>query len=176
MPTSKPLPESPVLPATRLESAAVQQLGHYSLPERTIEHDFAVQERYQAFSAELLRISLLGLGVIGVGAAKILFPEGPTAFDLTAPVRLGVVASLAGFAMSAGAALVHRYASVDSLSWHIQSLRRDVRDADGDAEQAEKERRLRYQQFVRARNALRVSATSLGFAAVTLAFALIVSM
>lgn len=165
-----------MLPATRLESAAVRQLGHYSLPEQTIEHDFAVQERYQAFSAELLRISLLGLGTIGVGASNVLFPEGSTTFDLTDPVRLGVVASLAGFALSAGAALVHRYASVDSLSWHIQSLRRDVRDADGDAENAKMERGLRYKQFVRARNALRVSAMSLGFATVMLAFALIVSL
>lgn len=176
MPTAKPHPESPVLPATRLKSAAVRQLGHYSLPERTIEHDFAVQERYQAFSAELLRISLLGLGVIGVGASKVLFPAGPTAFGLSDPVRLGVVASLTGFAISAGAALVHRYASVDSLSWHIQSLRRDVREADGDAKQGDRERKLRYQQFVRARNALRVSATSLGLAAAALAFALIVSL
>jgi hypothetical protein len=176
MPTNKPLPESPVLPANRIASDVVRQLGHCSLPERTIEHDFAIQERYQAFSAELLRISLLGLGVIGIGASKVLFPEGATSFDLTDPVRLGIVISLAGFAASAGAALVHRYASVDSLSWHIQSMRRDVRNADTDANQAENERRLRYKQFVRARNALRFSATSLGIAAVALAFALIVSL
>jgi hypothetical protein len=154
----------------------MRQLGHCSLPERTIEHDFAVQDRYQAFSGELLRISLLGLGVIGVGASKVLFPEGSSAFDLTDSVRLGVIVSLLGFAVSAGAALVHRYASVDSLSWHIQSLRRDVRDAEGDAKLAEKERRLRYRQFIRARDALRVSATSLGVAAISLALALIISL
>lgn len=176
MPTTTPLPESPVLPTTRLESAAARQLGHCSLPERTIEHDFAVQDRYQAFSAELLRISLLGLGVIGIGASKVIFPEATTSFDLTDPIRLGVIAALAGFAVSAGAALVHRYASVDSLSWHIQSMRRDIRDATGDAERAETERRLRYKQFVRARNALRASATSLGFAAGMLTFALIASL
>jgi hypothetical protein len=172
--TNSPAPEPAELPAASGgSSASVLQLGHYPLAEHTVEHDLSVQERYQAFSAELLRISLLGLGVLGVGFTNLLFPAATITIEITPVAQLGVATSLLGFAVSAGAALVHRYSSVDSLSWHVQSLRRDVRGAAGDSEAAKIERVRRYKQFVVARNALRVSAVSLGVAAAVLAGVLI---
>lgn len=149
-------------------------LGHYTIPDGTIEHDLAVQERYQAFSAELLRISLLGLSVVGFAISKVVFPDdaGRT-LSLDRAVMLLVVVALFGFGVSAAAALIHRYASVDSVSWHLQSLRRGLRNADGDQRVTEGERRMRFRQFNRSRNALRVSASALGVAASVLALALI---
>jgi hypothetical protein len=152
-------------------------LGHFTLPEGTIEHDLAIQERYQAFSAELLRISLLGLSVVGLATSKVLFPEqGGGRIELGYPVMLLVMVALFGFGLSAAAALIHRYSSVDSVSWHIQSLRRDLRNDPGDSAVAEGERRMRHRQFNRSRNALRVSASGLGVAASALALALILGL
>lgn len=154
-----------------------RQLGHFSLPERTIEHDLAIQERYQAFSAELLRISLLGLSVVGFAVSKVLFPDADGApIDLGAGITLALVASLVGFGISAAAALIHRYSSVDSLSWHVQSLRRDLRGTPDDARLAGKEQQRRYRQFLRSRKALRVSASALGLSAAALAAVLILTL
>lgn len=149
------------------------------MPERTVEHDLAIQERYQEFSAELLRISLLGLGAIGFALSQTLFPgETESRVELGAMLMAIVGIALLSFGISAAAALIHRYSSVDSVSWHIQSLRRGLRndDAEGDARAAEDDRAKRYQQFGTSRIALRVSATALGVASCALAIALVVVM
>lgn len=87
------------------------------LPEaRNLDLDLA--DRYQAFSAELLRLSLVGIAAYGYLAKQLLSPESdPTAvvvrlLDSRWPLVLG----LAAFSISASCALAHRYCSTDVIA------------------------------------------------------------
>lgn len=50
-------------------------LGLVPLPEKTIEYDLTLLQRFQEFSAELLRIALIGISVIGFALSRVLIPE-----------------------------------------------------------------------------------------------------
>jgi hypothetical protein len=52
-----------------------RSLGLVGVPEGTIEHDLALLERFLEFSAELLRLALIGISAIGFAVAKVVFPE-----------------------------------------------------------------------------------------------------
>ena len=45
--------------------AVKRQLGEVPLPAGTVEHDLGIAASYQEFSAELLRLSLAAIAVIG---------------------------------------------------------------------------------------------------------------
>lgn len=162
---------------TRSSDAIRLPLGQISLPERTIEHDLAIQGRYQEFSAELLRISLIGMGAIGFALSKTVFlDKAAHRPELSDTLLIIVAVALFSFGISAASALIHRFSSVDSVSWHIQSLRRGLRNEAGDAKTAAQDGQTRYRQFRRSRTALRISATALGVASCALAAALILVM
>ena len=50
-----------------------QSLGLVEIPDNTYEHDMAVSNKYQKFSAEVLRLSLLGIAAIGFLLTNTLF-------------------------------------------------------------------------------------------------------
>lgn len=157
-----------------MEADPTTPLGHVGIPERTFEHDLAVQERYQAFSAELLRLDLLGISAVGLVVINLMFPQGDASVkNLPLLSDIGLIIGLLCFGISAGAALTHRYCSADSLSWHLSSLRRGIRRSEEDATAEDVERHKRYRQFKASRTALLVSAIALGIAAAALVFAVI---
>ena len=47
-------------------------LGHYEAPP-SFKNDLDVLDRYQAFSAEILRIALLGLSALGVASSSVIW-------------------------------------------------------------------------------------------------------
>jgi hypothetical protein len=146
-------------------------LGTIQVPESTIEHDFAIQERYQDFTAEVLRLSLLGISGIGYIALKYVFPEKTPAPLMPTDANRWFMVALAGFGLASIASLVHRYVSVDSLSWHLQSIRKEIRDQGGDSASADSDRRYRYARFRQSRYAVVCSALSLGVGACAMAMA-----
>jgi len=75
-------------------------------------------DRYQAFVAELLRLSLLGIAVFGF-LYKITLEAGATIGVAKVPAALGILA----FGISALAALVFRFFAIESLDLYIQALR-----------------------------------------------------
>lgn len=149
-------------------------LGLVNIPEHTLEHDMTLLERYNEFSGELLRLGLLGITAIGFAASKALFPgEGQTTAEaLLQSVQCEAGLSLIAFGGCVAAALAHRYFATDSMSWHLQAMRRYVRAEGNDIEVAKAEFRRRHRQFKRSECAIRVASLSLGTGAVTMAFAI----
>jgi hypothetical protein len=157
-------------------------LGLVPLKEGTVEHDFFVLDRFIGFSTELLRLSLLGISAVAFWLSKAMFPEGDGAPIMIADAARPLVAlSLVAFASSSAAALMHRYAAADSVSWHLQAMRRYERghasEGEGKSEDvrvADAERARRFAQFKRSRRSLLGSAIALGIGAGALAAAVVV--
>jgi uncharacterized membrane protein YidH (DUF202 family) len=149
-----------------------QSLGLVPLDEKTVEHDFIMLERFQDFSAELLRIALLGISAIGFAVSKLLFPEHDLVrAQVTPGAKVFLAFALIALSVSAAAALAHRYSSANSMSWHLQAMRRYKQ---GDAKQvikADSESKQRHKNFKTSRTALACSAIALAVGAASLAIA-----
>jgi hypothetical protein len=111
-------------------------LGLVNLPENSIQHDFGLADRYQAFSAELLRLSLLAIAGIGFLLANVFIKdkESPSyqAFLSDPNIRLYLSRSLWCLGISSGAALLHRYVSTDSLASQLRYARIHARKKSSD--------------------------------------------
>jgi hypothetical protein len=105
-------------------------LGFIDAPS-SFKDDLAVLDRYQAFSAEVLRIALLGLSGLGAVIFKLFFDEKVQTSQFQSPwVRLGIMFSAIAFGVAATAALLHRYCSSDSMTCHLEMLRLERVKAD----------------------------------------------
>ena len=93
-----------------------RSLATVVIDEKYIKPDAGLNEKYQAFSSELLRISLSGIRVFGF-LYKDLFNTLPTLAKMVS----GLAMLLFGFA--AAAALGHRYYSTDASACQIRFLR-----------------------------------------------------
>lgn len=101
-------------------------LGETSINRDAFELDLKINEGYQSYSAELLRLSLLALTGLSFVWLKLYLP------DKDAPSRdlssFGISGSLGiaflAFVLSSGAALFHRNTASESLAYHLTALRR----------------------------------------------------
>ena len=148
-----------------------KSLGVIAVPDSTVEHDFDIQSRYQDFTSEILRLSLLGISAVGYIVLKYLFPDKEPSTNVPDEARTPFVIALIAFGLASVASLLHRYVSVDSLSWHLQAIRKELRGASGDASSAKEDRKRRYSRFLISRYAVIAAAGSLGVGACTLAYA-----
>lgn len=107
-------------------------LSDIPVSKDTYEVDLAVLDRYQAFSAELLRLALLGLAGYGFLITKIALvtidSAGTLGFlnSLLAGKHFLAVGVIS-LAFAAMCALGHRYFSTDSIAHHIRRLRLHLR-------------------------------------------------
>lgn len=94
------------------------------LDEKSYAAEFALLDRYQKFSAELLRLSLLGIGVFG-----LLFKDTFAPIDwVSASTSLFAAsyvstASVILFGCAAACALAHRFFSSEAARYFLYSLR-----------------------------------------------------
>jgi hypothetical protein len=156
--------------------ADYKSLGLLPMPEHTIEHDFAMLTKFQEFSAELLRLALLGISAIALAVSKWLFSksdEMTLAAAHLAVARPWLILALVAFSIAAFAALYHRYASADSMSWHLQAMRRFQSGEPDQIVKARNESAQRFRRFKWSQNALRISTVTLGLGASALAIAVI---
>ena len=108
---------------TDVISNANPSLGNIEAPA-SFKDDLGVLDRYQAFSSEVLRISLLALSGLGALIFKIFFDKDfPTSGFQSPFVRIGIMTASVAFGVAAAAALLHRYCSSDSMSCQLQLLR-----------------------------------------------------
>lgn len=130
-----------------------RSLGLVEVPNNTYEHDLAVSNKYQNFSSEVLRLSLLGIAAIGFLVTNTVFKNsapphqtGPLGALLPKEFKYLITLSLAWLGMSAGCALLHSYFSADTVAWHLSVIRRELRKADEDdvAVVRERKKRKRY--------------------------------
>ena len=103
----------------------VRSLMDMALPKDAYEADLAVTDRYQQFSAEMLRLSLAGIGVFGfVFKDVVLSKEGGEHYALAFSHASWCFASgLVVLAISAGFSLAHRYYASDCIGIQISYLR-----------------------------------------------------
>ena len=152
-------------------------LGLIDLPERSFEHDLSISDRYQTFSAELLRLALLAIAGIGFLLANIFIKDtsNPSyqAFIHTWEIRTYLRYSLWCLGFSSLLALLHRYFSTDSMACHLRYVRLKARKGCSDRRKAEKERRGRQWRFHVSYWILWFSAILLAAGAFLLAFSLI---
>lgn len=156
-------------------------LGVIELPNRTIDFDLTLLQRYQEFSAELLRLSLIGISAIGF-AISMLFKDavtaGPMAIIIKAPtanqscwIQGLLIAALGALATSAASSLMHRYLSTDAMACQLRALRLHGRYVDdlGEAKRETAERKWRLEW---SRTALAVAAAALAVGAISLVIAM----
>lgn len=101
-------------------------LGLIEIGDKAFEHDLSVSSKYQAFSTELLRLSLLGIAALGFLLKEIVFNEKNSAriTELSSKLSSPFTVCLSLLGLSALAALLHRYTGPDSIACHLSSLRR----------------------------------------------------
>ena|SRR5688572_12135772 len=129
---------------------------------RDLSDDFKVLDRYQAFSTEVLRLGLLGIGAIGVlvVGGKGISPL-VTATSTSILTKIAILLSLSGFAAACAFALCHRYWSTDAMAClkKLSDLR-EMREPDESKITAE---------FTGMERAFDLSTRSIGRSAVALA-------
>ena len=101
--------------------------------ERKYEADFAILDRYQGFSGEIVRISLVILGALGLALVadkqgSLLHSVGP---KFLKDLPLHAMEGCAFFcALATVFALRHRYISADAMTTLIQRDRESQKDLD----------------------------------------------
>lgn len=84
-----------------------------------------LHDRFQNFSAELLKLSLGGIAVVGFFLTAI---SGEKAELFKGVIRsqaflLSVVFSVVMFSVSIGAALIHRFLASDGMFYHLRAIK-----------------------------------------------------
>jgi hypothetical protein len=94
------------------------------LTEGNYKAELELVDRYQLFTAEILRLSLLGIAVFGF-LYKIMFP-GVTPSNLSPSIGSAKILAALGiimFGISAASALIFRYFATEGLRFYIEALR-----------------------------------------------------
>jgi hypothetical protein len=120
-------------PMTHLDTA------HVELEENQYKAEIELADRYQSFTAELLRLSLLGIAVFGFLYKEIFLNLESTANLLIPCGSIGTVKSFAGnsilsFGVCALFSLIFRYFSTESTRLYLEALRFQI---SGDRNKAE---------------------------------------
>jgi hypothetical protein len=166
------------MPTTPETNTSIKRsLGLIDTPDNTFSNDLQVSDRYQAFSAEMLRLALLGIAGIGFLVVNILLRDSTKSHDLIAGANRSFMAfmsaSLVCLGLSAAFSLGHRYLSTDSLACHLRSLRLERRDGQGDREHVTAERKKRKKLFWYYARILFMAASLLWLGAIFLALSFI---
>ena len=140
-------------------------LGFIDAP-KAFANDLEVLKQYQSFSAELLRLSLLGLTALAVLIFAVIKDDKIKIDELS---RYLIITSSVLFGMSAAAALAHRYSSSDGLTLHLEALRYELRGRDSDRDSAEAAKKARKHMFLCAEWSLWVSSIALALGAIAFA-------
>ncbi len=104
-----------------------EYLGGDKVAEDRFKVDFAVLDRYQAFTTEVLRLSLLGLAGYGFLISNVVFRTLPNndqrflkAFNDN---QLLWAAGIVALGIAAASALAHRYYSTDCMTHFVRRIR-----------------------------------------------------
>jgi hypothetical protein len=103
------------------------------------EQDVVINDRNQAFSAELLRLALLGVGGVGYIASRALAGSlGETALRMDVAAKWLVLTAAVSFGLSAGSALCLRYLASDLIAVQLRIVRLRIRGTADDGRQADR--------------------------------------
>jgi len=86
--------------------------------------DLEISDRFQSYSAELLRVSLAGVAAVGFFYDKLnQFLDFQQRVWGNLTVKGMLILSLISLATASALALAHRYLSSDSMSYHLTFIR-----------------------------------------------------
>lgn len=121
-----------------------------------------ILEKYQGFSAELVRLSLAGIAGVGflITTIGIEIKVWPLPLSVIQPISCALIL----FGISTAFGLVHRFISTDALACHFSYVRKKRENS----EEAEKERVTRNSRFKFSGYALWGSAITICAGAISL--------
>ena len=95
------------------------------IPEERYRADLELHDRFQSFSAELLKLSFAGLAATGVSLAFLTNSHCDLISNNLVSGRLKYLAAvcLLGFGLSSILALVHRFFASDGMYHHIRAIK-----------------------------------------------------
>lgn len=92
--------------------------------DKYFKPDLEISDRFQAYSAELLRVSLAGVAAVGFFFDKLVqFLNFQQQLWGNFTVKGMLILSLIFLAASSALALAHRYLSSDGMSYHLTFIR-----------------------------------------------------
>src|SRR5450432_2796643 len=102
-----------------------RSLDDLNLDDHSYKPDFELTAQYKAFSSEILRISLLGIGLYGFLLAHGVSENAAIGRILTATVssRKSIAGSLLAFGLAALFALGHGFWATKCLGYQLQIAR-----------------------------------------------------
>ncbi len=112
------------------ETIPPAERNQISMKDDQMSADHKIADLYMGFSAELLRLSLIGIGAIGY-----VLSEGIVEFDKlrSGPAQPFFVAGLVSLVLCACLALAHRYCASESMAFQLSVMRtRQLADAQTD--------------------------------------------
>ena len=154
----------------------------YEVPESFYKVDLELLSKYQTYSAELLRLSLLLLAGYGFLLKEFARPDTKFLARLTCH-RWLLFVGLVAVGLSAAAAIAHRYFSTDGFANQVSYYRFSRRLAESsETDRAKVEARAlgdyatMLRLYWRSKWLLRLSATSLAVAAAATVIAFLVTL
>jgi hypothetical protein len=154
-------------------TVAVLPHDHRTLGEikvEAFEQDVLVSDRQQAFSAELLRLALLGIGGVGYVASRVLLSSGTAsevALRMSNEAKWLVLLAAASFGFSSASALGLRYFSSDLIASQLRIVRLRIRGGADDLRHAQREEARRNRRLKLIRPLLLFSSAALTLGAGT---------
>jgi len=98
-------------------------LGEVGVPEQNYKADLELMDRCQAYSAELVRLALLGVAGLGYLFVQLASSKNPLV-SLKDPVAaLILFLSILSFLLSTLLGLLHRYNCWEAFWSHVRSIR-----------------------------------------------------
>lgn len=107
-------------------------LMYASIQETDYRVELELLNKFLTFSAELLRLSLLGIAVVGYVYTKIIIPSKQ--IDPSLFTKVLFISGIVSFTASAGTALRHRYIATDAFRHFVFGLRLHKRVSDQETE------------------------------------------
>lgn len=130
------------LPRQQLSESALLKIN---LPESQYKADLILFNDGKDLSAELLKIALAGIAVVGV---LVSFPAWPWPNDL--PFRVLLSCAVIALGISAGTALLQRFFASSAMFHHIKAMKIASYEEPEMEQTVETELVIRFQQFRRA--------------------------
>jgi hypothetical protein len=162
-------------PATETHQRDHKTLGE--IKADGFEQDVVINDRNQAFSAELLRLALLGVGGVGYVASRALAggSSSEAALRMNGAAKWLVLAAAVSFGLSAASALCLRYLASELIAFQLRIVRLRIRGTAHDTSEAEREESRRNRRLKVMRPMLVFSSGTLGLGAgVFIAFLFVV--
>ena len=118
---------------SKSEELQKRTLGEVKICEEAFYLDLKINDGYQAYSKELLRLALLAIAGVSTVWLRIHFDLKPWERP-TNSVGCGLLLACYLLTFSAGLSLLHRFWAVDGLAYHLTALRRRIRNKPADDE------------------------------------------